>query len=276
MSAVIGAPTSNDELVALAARLAVEAGTTALDGRRTVGVRHADTKSSAVDMVTEYDRAAERMIVDGILAARPDDGIVGEEGADHTGTSGVVWHIDPIDGTTNFLYDLPGWAVSIGACRPTDSTLGFHHLDTVAGAVYLPATAELFTAMVGRGAWLNGEPIVASSTTDISLALVGTGLAYVRERRVGQLAQLNRVMQGARDIRRLGAASVDLCYTAAGRLDAYFEEWLSTWDMAAGELIAREAGCITTSIDGGEPTPRSMLACNPRLHGPLLDLLRSP
>jgi len=154
-------------LTALAAHLAVEAGAMVRDGRRH-GVNDVHTKSTATDMVTEYDRASERLIVDGLLGERPDDGIVGEEGTSRPGTSGVRWLVDPIDGTTNFLYGLPGYSVSIAAA--TDE-------GTQAAAVYVPATEELFTATLGAGARLNGQPIHPSTTTEVARALVATGFA---------------------------------------------------------------------------------------------------
>ena len=252
------------ELLALASRLAVHAGTTTATGRRERGVQAADTKSTATDMVTEFDRAAEELIVGGLRAARPHDGIVGEEGTDTVGTSGVDWLVDPIDGTTNFLYGLPGWAVSIAA-RSSGGTR--------VGAVYVPATDELFTARVGHGAHLNGEPIACSATTDVALALVATGFGYQPERRRVQAVRVAGLLPRVRDLRRFGAASVDLCHVAAGRVDAYYEQWLGPWDIAAGELIAREAGCLTGSLTGGPPSPASLLVANPHVFAPLVELI---
>ena len=243
-------------LVHLAESLARSAGTMARDGRADHGVSAATTKSSATDVVTEYDRASETLIVDGIRAARPDDAIIGEEGTDTEGTSGVHWLIDPIDGTTNFLYGLPGWAVSIAAC---DDDGG------LAAAVYVPATDEMFTATRGGGARLNGTPIRCSTTSDLALALVATGFSYQPQRRAVQAARLTALLPRVRDIRRMGAAATDLCSVAAGRLDAYFEEHLGPWDLAAGELIAREAGCAVGSIDGGPVRPASVFVSNPLL-----------
>ena len=255
----------SDELLALAADLAVTAGRMVREGRATKGIATADTKSTATDMVTEFDRAAEALIVDGLRRARPADGILGEEGTDDTGTSGVRWLIDPIDGTTNFLYGLPGYAVSIAALGDDGAE---------AGAVYVPATDELFTATRGGGAQLNGATIHCSATTDLSLALIATGFSYRPERRSVQAERLARMLPRVRDVRRYGAASVDLCHAAAGRVDAYFEEWLGPWDIAAGELIAREAGCVTGGLHDGPATPGSLLAAGPGVFGPLRDLLR--
>lgn len=251
-----------DELHALACRLAVAAGRMVRDGRARDGIAVADTKSTPTDMVTEYDRASERLIVDALLLARPDDAIVGEEGTDTSGTSGVSWLIDPIDGTTNFLYGLPGYAVSIAA-----SLTGTHH--AAVGAVYVPATDELFAAIEGRGATLNGAPIGCSTTTALERALVATGFNYRSDRRAVQAARVAQLLPSIRDIRRLGAAAPDLCYVAAGRVDAYFEEHLGPWDLAAGELIAREAGCRSGSLDGGPVRPDSVLVATPAIF-PLL------
>lgn len=253
-----------DELLALAARLAVEAGTMAAEGRRERGVTAAATKSTVTDMVTEFDRACEELIVSGLHAARPDDGIVGEEGTDHAGTSGIDWLVDPIDGTTNFLYGLPGWAVSIAARGPEGALVG---------AVYVPATDELFTARVGGGAQLNGRSIRCSDTTDLAVTLVATGFAYSTDLRRGQAARAGALLPHVRDIRRFGAASTDLCHVAAGRVDAYYEEWLGPWDIAAGELIAREAGCSVGALEGGHAPPLSLLVAGPGVFTPLRELI---
>lgn len=251
-------------LTALAARLATEAGRMVRAGRAAAG-GGADgmavtSKSTATDMVTEFDTASERLIVAGVRAQRPDDGIVGEEGTSTTGTTGVSWLIDPIDGTTNFLYGLAGYAVSIAATGPHG---------TLAAAVYLPATDELFTATIDGGAFLNGSRIRCSATTTLAAALVGTGFSYQPARRTAQAQRVAALIADVRDIRRLGAAAADLCYVACGRLDAYFEEHLGPWDLAAGELIAREAGCRTGALDGGPVHPGSVLAAPPALFEPL-------
>jgi myo-inositol-1(or 4)-monophosphatase len=251
------------ELRELAADLALRAGALISEGRRS-GAGLVDTKSTATDMVTEYDRASELLIVDALRAARPDDAIVGEEGTADEGTSGVSWLIDPIDGTTNFLYGLPGYAVSIAAAD-LDGAL--------AGAVYVPATNELFTAGRGQGATLNGEPIRCSTTADIATALVATGFSYHPELRRKHMRRLQHIIGDIRDIRRFGAAAPDLCYVAAGRVDAYFEEHLGPWDLAAGELIAREAGCVTGDFAGDPVRPAQVLVANPSIFEPLRALI---
>ena len=254
----------NDTMLQLATDLALRAGRLALEGRAERGIATTDTKSSATDMVTEFDKANEALIVGGILAARPHDAIVGEEGTDTAGTSGIDWLIDPIDGTTNFMYGLPGWAVSIAARSATG---------TQVGVVYVPATNELFTATVGGGAFLNGEPISCSTTNEVAFALVATGFSYSAARRALQAQRVAVLLPRVRDLRRLGAAAADLCNLAAGRVDVYFEQWLGPWDLAAGELIAREAGCLTSTLDGDEVCPDSVIAANPRLIGPMRDLI---
>ena len=251
-----------DELHALACRLAVEAGRMVRAGRAERGIAEASTKSTSTDMVTEFDKASERLIVDAIITARPHDTIVGEEGTDRIGTSGVSWLIDPVDGTTNFLYGLPGYAVSIAA-----SLTGDHR--AAVGAVYVPATDEFVYAIEGRGATLDGRPIGCTATAQLSQALVATGFAYRSDRRATQAARVAALLPRIRDIRRLGAAAPDLCYVAAGRLDAYFEEHLGPWDLAAGELIARESGCLTGSLDGGPARPSSVIVAAPGVFEPL-------
>ncbi|MEP7201858.1 MAG: inositol monophosphatase family protein [Ilumatobacteraceae bacterium] len=252
------------ELCDLAARLAVAAGELVFEGRKR-GLTSITTKSSDTDVATEFDRASERLIVDGLRAARPDDALVGEEGTDSAGASGIRWLIDPIDGTTNFQYDLPGYAVSIAALSEKGA---------LAGAVFIPSNRELFTAVADGGALLNGAPIRCSSTSTLQQALVATGFSYQIERRRAQARRIAEVIPRIRDIRRFGAAAPDLCYLAAGRLDAYFEQWLGPWDWAAGELIAREAGCRTGGFDGGAIDETQVLAANPALFDQMVELLR--
>lgn len=259
-----------NELCELASRLAVSAGTLVLEGRKS-GVTSATTKSSDTDVVTEFDRASERLIVEALRAERPRDGLVGEEGASAASESGVRWLIDPIDGTTNFLYGMPGYAVSIAALADDQPLVG---------VVYVPAGAELFTAVAGGGATLNGAPIHCGNTGTLEHALVATGFSYQPERRRYQGERFAQMIPRIRDIRRLGAASTDLCYLAAGRIDAYYEQWLGPWDWAAGELIAREAGCRTGRFDGRPlshthaPTEiNEVMAANPALFEQMVQLL---
>lgn len=251
------------QLRQLACDLATRAGALILDGRRS-GVGNVDTKSTATDMVTMYDRASEDLIVSALREHRGADGIIGEEGTAVSGTSGIDWLIDPIDGTTNFFYGLPGYAVSIGA-RDGEGPL--------AGAVFVPATNELFSAARGEGASLNNTPITCSTTTSLSQALLATGFSYQPELRRGHMRRLQYMIGEVRDIRRFGAAAVDLCNVAAGRVDAYFEEHLAPWDLAAGELIAREAGCLSGDLSGASVRPGQVLVANPALFEPLRALI---
>ena len=255
------------DLREFAEALAVRAGDSALEGRRRLGVGQPvvhDTKSSPTDPVTEYDRSAERLIVEGIRRSRPDDAIVGEEGAAHPGTSGLRWLVDPIDGTANFVFDLPHWCTSI-AVVDDDGPL--------AGAVYAPVLGELFSAARGDGATLNGSPIGCSTVDELSRALVGTGFSYSAERRAVQGDRVARLVREVRDLRRLGSAAIDLCLVACGRLDGYFEEHLNSWDLAAGVLVAAEAGAITSDFAGGVATPAATVAAGPGIHARLVALI---
>jgi myo-inositol-1(or 4)-monophosphatase len=254
-----------DELLALACRLAVEAGDAALAGRRAASV-DSTTKSSSTDLVTVHDRAAEAAIVAGLGAARPDDAVVGEEGTDRPGTTGIAWHVDPIDGTTNFVYDLPLWSTSVAA-GDGDGML--------VGAVYAPVLGELFAAGRGRGATLHGRPIACSERSDLSLALVATGFSYQAERRRQQAGVVERLIGSVRDVRRLGSAALDLCFVAAGRYDVYYETGLNSWDAAAGELIATEAGCRSGDFQGGPPVPAELLVTAPAIFDDMLALLET-
>jgi myo-inositol-1(or 4)-monophosphatase len=224
--------------------------------------RGVDTKSSATDMVSEADREAEAAIADLLRAERPDDGLVGEEGADDASASGRRWVVDPLDGTTNYLYRFPAWAVSV-ALEDGDGGL--------AGVVHDPVADETFRAERGRGAELNGRPIHVSDATSLDTALIGTGFGYDAEVRAGQADVLRRVLPRVRDIRRAGAAALDLCFVAAGRLDGYYERGIHRWDYAAGALIVREAGGEVVELAGG----RFGIAAGPRgLVQQLADLVR--
>ena len=250
-------------LMNIAARVAREAGDVVSTGRRS-GVGHISTKSSPTDLVTQWDTRAEALIRLRLSELRPGDGFLGEEGERSQSSTGITWVVDPIDGTTNFAYGIAGFAVSIAA---VDDSGG------VAAAVHAPDVRELFVAARDIGAWSNGRRLRCSEQTSLSLALVGTGFSYEREIRSRQLRLVAERGDRIRDLRRLGAASLDLCFVAAGRLDAYFETNLQPWDTAAGILIAREAGAIVTdfggdSVDGGE-----VLASAPGIHGALVELL---
>lgn len=222
------------------------------------------TKSSTTDMVTEVDRDSQELIIDGIRAARPEDGILAEEGADVAGTSGYRWVVDPLDGTTNYIYAHPGFAVSIAVERDDAP---------VVGVVNDPIHGDLFAAVQGGGATRNGEPIAPSDLAEPASALVATGFGYDPGQRRAQAAVLGRALEQIRDIRRMGAAAVDLCSVACGRVDAYYERGLSRWDLSAGSLIASEAGAQVGAIGGGPPVPGSIIAANPALFEPLREIL---
>ena len=242
-------------LLELATTLAHDAGALAFEGRK-AGLNDVGTKSTLTDMVTEYDKASEALIFAGLRSLRPLDSIVGEEGASHVGSNDITWFIDPIDGTSNFLYDIPMWAVSIGARQ---------HGEAIAGAVYVAAAGEMFSATRGGGARLNDSPIGCNLDARLETALVATGFSYAPESRPVQAGRVARMIGHIRDIRRFGAAAVDMCYVACGRLDGYFEENLYDWDIAAGDLIAREAGCRTGDFRGGPIRPAETMTASPAI-----------
>lgn len=221
------------------------------------------TKSSAIDIATQMDEAAERLIVERIRSNRPGDAIVGEEGAQVSGSSGIRWVIDPLDGTVNYLYGLPGWCVSIAA-KDREGT--------VVGVVHAPSLGMTWQAVRGSGAFLNGKRIWTSEVSQLDKALIATGFSYSREVRQGQSEAIKKLIPLCRDIRRLGAAAVDLCHVASGGVDGYFEVGLKEWDLAAGALIATEAGALVT---GGESDEVMVIAANPKLHQTLRNFLEA-
>jgi myo-inositol-1(or 4)-monophosphatase len=261
-------PDLQTELLQLARATAEEAAELVGAGRGTAADQ-VDTKSSPVDVVTAVDTASEALIVRRLLAARPDDGVLGEEGASREGTTGVRWVVDPIDGTVNFLYGLPAYAVSIAG--EVDGR-------TEVGVVLNVATGELFTALRGQGAWLTAPGVAAvqlhgSAPVSLEQTLVATGFGYRVEQRRAQGAVVAQLLPEVRDIRRNGCASLDLCSAAAGRVDAYYELDLKPWDHAAGALVAAEAGLVVTGT-GGRPFAEPMaVAAAPTVAEPLLDLL---
>jgi len=254
-------------LLELATDLAQRAGALALSMHAGLGARGLqDTKSTPTDVVTAADRASEQLLVDGIRAARPGDGILGEEGASDDGTTGVRWVVDPIDGTVNYLYGLPQWAVSNGI-----EVRGA----TVAGVVLNPAAGELFSATLDGGATLNGVPLRCTSATELAQSLVATGFGYDARRRTAQAVVVASVLPAVRDLRRMGAGALDLCAVAAGRVDAYYEQGLSPWDMSAGLLVAAEAGARVGGLRGRGPSYDLVLAAAPGVFDALHDLLVS-
>jgi myo-inositol-1(or 4)-monophosphatase len=265
------------DLLELACRVAVAAGRLLIgSGGRPEVVA---TKSSPTDVVTEADRAAEALIRDLIGDARPGDRILGEEGGETGSGSGIRWIVDPLDGTVNYLYGLPDWAVSVAA--EVDGAV-------VAGAVFVPRRDELFSAGLGGGAWLSsgaldwrGEdtvpPVKLACNPDVPLdrALVATGFGYEAGRRLVQGQVVAGVLPRVRDIRRGGSAAVDLCSVASGSVDAYYERGVNLWDIAAGALIASEAGARVTGLHGRPAGPSMTVAAAPPLLGELHDLLAS-
>jgi myo-inositol-1(or 4)-monophosphatase len=245
---------------------------------RAEGVADIGTKSTITDLVTEADRAVERLIVRQIRQHRPHDAFLGEEYGEnsetseaeakpgrHTGSEATVrWVVDPIDGTVNYVYGLPVYAVSIAAQVGGQS---------VAGVVINVPTGEEWTATRGHGAWRDGRRLRTGTQTDLGQALVATGFAYDAAVRARQAAVVAGVLPRVRDIRRFGAASVDLCYTAEGQFDAFYERGLNPWDHAAAGLVAVEAGLLVTGLRGAPPSGDMVLAAPPALHGPLHDLL---
>lgn len=220
------------------------------------------TKSSDVDIVTQMDKASEALIVSSILAERPQDGMIGEEGADRDSTSGITWVIDPLDGTVNYFYGLPGWNVSIAA-KDKDGV--------VVGVVVCPTLNSTWWAVRGGGAFHNGDKLQCNNPVELNRSMLATGFAYESEKRALQLQFINTLMPEIRDIRRNGAAAVDLCFVGAGNVDAYFESGLHEWDVAAGGLIAQEAGAVLTQHQiGGQ---NFTLAAGAHLHQSLRNTL---
>lgn len=208
-----------------------------------------DTKSTPTDVVSAMDRTAEAMIIADLLGARPDDGLLGEEGGERPGTSGVRWVVDPLDGTVNYLHRIPMWGVSIGA-----------EVDGVreVGVVVLPEFGETYLGVRGGGSWLVrdgvGERLHGSACTSLSEAIVNTGFGYAAERRRRQAEVVTGLIVQVADIRRIGAAVVDFCWLARGRMDAYYEYGLNPWDSAAGSVIAAEAGIVYTGLRDDDAT----------------------
>ena len=217
-------------------------------------------KSSPTDLVSEADHAAERLIRERLASARPGDGFLGEEGGDETGTTGLRWVVDPLDGTINFLFRIPQWAVSI-ACEDASGTL--------AGVIYDPMRDELWSAERDGAALLDGRPIAASTRTDLATALIATGFGYDAEIRRYQAEVITRLIPSVRDIRRLGSAALDLAWTAAGRYDAYFERGLNHWDLAAGELLCTRAGLVVRELEARPPAGTGVLVAPQALVDPL-------
>jgi myo-inositol-1(or 4)-monophosphatase len=246
---------STSELLELATRIGREAAAMLMDRPAELEV---NTKSTAIDVVTQMDIKVEAFIVEQLLAARPNDGLIGEEGADRPSTSGITWVIDPLDGTVNYLYDLPGWNVSIAAKDEAGQLIG---------VVTAPSINSTWWAVRGGGAFFNGKPIRCNDPIELNRAMIATGFQYDVNHRGKQIEHLSKILPLIRDVRRNGAAAVDLCHVAMGRVDAYYEHGLKEWDWAAAGLIAREAGA-RFGLYGQAPYMMT-LAAGPALYGEL-------
>ena len=247
-----------DDLVGLAERLARGAGDLVRTGRPEQ-VEVAGTKSSLIDVVTAMDLAAEAYLRGVLAQERPQDGVLGEEDEPRLGTSGVTWVLDPIDGTVNYLYGIPAYAVSVAAVVGTPDPAVW---TVVAGCVHAVADGRTWTAGLGRGAYLAGRRLAVNAPVALDRALVGTGFGYTLQRRISQARVVAEVLPRVRDIRRIGSAAMDLCSLASGALDAYYERGLQPWDLAAASLVAQEAGGVVTGLRGA-PAGQAMTVAGP-------------
>ncbi|GAB3396871.1 inositol monophosphatase family protein [Humibacter soli] len=251
----------NAELLDLARNIAVEAGEL-VRMRREQGVEVAATKTAPEDIVTAADRESENLIRGRIAEARPDDGFCGEESDATAGSSGLSWIVDPIDGTVNYLYGIPDYAVSIAVVEGDPDPLTWRAL---ASAVVNPASGEVFTASAGGGAFLGTRRLQVATGKQLSLSLVGTGFSYDSRRRGLQAEAVSMLIPRVRDIRRIGSAALDLCNVATGRLDAYYEKGLKPWDHAGGALVAVEAGAKVGGLHGVPASRALTIAAEPGL-----------
>jgi myo-inositol-1(or 4)-monophosphatase len=250
-------------LLEIARHLAVGAGELIQSGPERAD-EQIQTKSSPTDVVTAMDHASERFLAAELGRLRPHDGVLGEEGTSRGGTSGVRWVVDPIDGTVNYLYGLPWYAVSVAA-----EVNGV----VVVGVVHNPANGELFSAARGGGAWLGDQRLSCSDESSLAQSLVSTGFGYDAARRREQAAVTAVLLPHVRDLRRMGSAALDLCQVAAGRLDAHYEQGLSPWDYAAGALIAAEAGAQVRGLHGAAAGAHMVVAAGPQIFPALLSVL---
>jgi myo-inositol-1(or 4)-monophosphatase len=253
------------ELLDLARSVATEAAAFALDRRRE-GVSVAATKSTLTDVVTQVDRDTEDLIRSRLAAARPDDGFFGEESGGDAGSSGLTWVVDPIDGTVNFLYGIPHWSVSIAVVEGEPDPQTWRAL---AGCVVNPNLGEVYTGEEGGGAFLGDVPLRTPPGPELAQALVATGFSYDAGERGRQAAVIAQLVPLVRDIRRLGAGSLDILSVATGRVNAYVETTLSPWDHAAAALITRESGALVVGKGGRRPDRDRVLAAPAELIEPL-------
>jgi len=255
--------------LALAMSISTGAGKLLLDRPSDLQVQ---TKSTATDVVTLMDQRAEAFIVAELGKHRPNDAILGEEGANQEGTSGFQWVIDPLDGTVNYLHQVPLWCVSIGLIEQSSGL-------AMAGVVYVPVMDQMYISSRGLGAWVidRGAPrqLKVSQCNDLSQALIGTGFGYSSTRRASQARVLQEVLPNVADIRRLGSCAVDLCLVADGVLDGYYERGVNAWDHAAGELIAREAGAVSSGLFGNSIGNDMIVVANSAIHRDLIAILEA-
>lgn len=261
--------TAASDLHDLAVDIACEAGQLA-HRRRTEGVHVAATKSALADIVTDADREVEALIRARLAAERPGDGFLGEESGAERGESGITWVVDPIDGTVNYAYGIPSYAVSIAVVEGEPEPRAWTAL---AGVVFNPSSGELFHATKDAGAWLGAERLTVNAEPSPAGALLATGFGYDPATHAPALERIARLMPLARDIRRIGAASLDLAFVAAGRLDGYFERGLQPWDHAAGVLLVEEAGGRTGGAPGRRPGRRMTIAAGATLFEALVERL---
>ncbi len=268
-------PAESTELARWALEIAREAGAMLLSGAG--AVEAVGTKTSSHDLVTQMDRDSEALIRARIAEVRPQDQVLGEEEGSIGPQSRVRWIVDPLDGTVNYFYGQPSWAVSIGI-----------EVDSVpcVGVVVAPALHEEYLGIAGRGSWaLVGDTrqrLTVSSVSTLADAVVSTGFGYRVQRRTHQGQIVGRLLPQVRDIRRVGAAAVDLCWVARGRFEAHYERGLQDWDRAAGALIAQEAGAVVAGLPGRPHSADLTIAANPALYAALaqaltdLDVLNGP
>jgi myo-inositol-1(or 4)-monophosphatase len=251
-------------VIELAVAVAHEAGAGLREAFGRLGDLAISAKSTPTDLVSEADVATERLIRARLEAARPDDAILGEEGDDRAGTSGLRWVVDPLDGTVNFLFGIPQWCVSV-ACEDDDGTL--------AGVVYDPMREETWAATRDGDATLNGTPVRSPGRGELATALVATGFGYAADVRESQAQVVARLLPLVRDVRRLGAAALDLAWAAAGRVDAYYERGVKHWDVAAGALICARAGLAVHELPPAPPADSGLLVAPPAIADELLALV---